>query len=81
MVGPPHEPPEPATRSDLDALEERLEVHLAVYVDERLMATEARLSRTLGAQLAAQTRTLVVAGAIGLATAAVMAPTVVRALR
>jgi hypothetical protein len=58
MAQPPREPPELATRAHLDALEERLEVHLSVFLDERLVATEARLLTTLRTQLAAQTRTL-----------------------
>jgi hypothetical protein len=79
MAQPPREPPEPAARADLEALEETLEVHLTVYVDERLVATETRLSRVVAAQLAAQTRTLVVT-ALAILAAAMAALTVVRHL-
>jgi hypothetical protein len=79
MAQTPREPPEPATTHDIEALEERLEVHLTVYVDERLVATETRLSRVVAAQLAAQTRTLVVT-ALAILAAAMAALTVVRHL-
>jgi hypothetical protein len=50
-----------ATRHDLDLLAERLEVNLAIYVDERLAGTERALRRDLGEHARSTVRTLVAA--------------------
>lgn len=73
MSDPPPRPPRrPVTTADLDACEERLEVHTSVFVDERLYATEQRLLSGLRAGLGRQTRVLLLALAVVFATLAVL---------
>ena len=45
---PPIEPTDVATKADLASLEERLEVHLTVFVDERLATSGGRWPPSTG---------------------------------
>ncbi|MFN2607023.1 MAG: hypothetical protein ABR511_03870 [Acidimicrobiales bacterium] len=61
-------PPSAATTADLEACQERMEVNLSVFVDERLHAAEQRLLAALGRQ----TRLFLVAVALAVALLAVV---------
>lgn len=61
---PPPEPPRPVVPADLDALEERIEIYLSVFVDERIHLAESRMlaaldrhAETLAATTACRLRT------------------------
>ena len=68
---PPQDPADLATKLDLDALEEHLEVHLSVFVDERLTGTERRLMAAFQAELDTHLRA-VAAAIVGAVLAAVI---------
>lgn len=72
---PPQYPADPATNAALEAVEEHLEVHLAVFVDERLTSTEQRLTAAFHADLAVISRAvaLAVVGAVLAAVVAILA--------
>jgi len=62
---PPPSQSEPATRQDLEVVAEQLEVHLSVFVDERLTGTERKLAAAVNSEMRAYAHTILLALLVG----------------